>query len=328
MASPEHVEVAKQGTLAIKEWRAKHPGEGLDLSGADLSQAWLGRADLHKTNLRRANLRLAHLSEADLRQADLRDADLGAAELIGADLTKADLSWANLNSAFKRGTNLVGVRLWETVLADLTLSTAKGLDSIEHFGPSIIDERTLRASWPLPEVFLRGIGLSNHLIEYLPSLMGQAIEFYSCFISHSSRDQAFVQRLHADLQIKGVRCWYAPESLKIGDRFRVRIDEAIRLHDKLLLVLSGDSVNCAWVESEVEAAFEKERNATESDERRTVLFPVRVDDAVMESDKAWAGEIRRTRHIGDFRRWKEHNAYQHSFERLLRDLKAAKTTRP
>lgn len=35
-----------------------------------------------------------------------------------------------------------------------------------------------------------------------------------------------------------------------------------------------------------------------------------------------AAEIRRTRQIGDFSRWKDHDAYQQAFERLLRDLKA------
>ena len=54
--------------------------------------------------------------------------------------------------------------------------------------------------------------------------------------------------------------------------------------------------------SEVEAAFEKERK-----QKRTVLFPIRLDDAVMETDEAWAAEIRRTRQIGDFRKWKEHD---------------------
>ena len=45
----------------------------------------------------------------------------------------------------------------------------------------------------------------------------------------------FTQRLHADLQQKGVRCWFAPEDLKIGDRFRTRIDDSIRVYDKLLI---------------------------------------------------------------------------------------------
>lgn len=45
-----------------------------------------------------------------------------------------------------------------------------------------------------------------------------------------------------------------------------------------------------------------------------------VDDIV--KTQAWADDIRRMRNIGDFRQWKEHNAYQESFNRLLRDLKA------
>ena len=53
-----------------------------------------------------------------------------------------------------------------------------------------------------------------------------------------------------------------------------------------------------------------------------MLFPIRVDGAVVETDGAWAADIRRTRHIGDFTRWKEHDAYQQAFQRLLRGLKA------
>ena len=150
----------------------------------------------------------------------------------------------------------------------------------------------------------------------LASLVGKAIEYYSCFISYSSKNQDFAERLHDDLQAKGVRCWFAPEDLKIGDKFRTRIDEAIHIHDKLLLVLSEHSVNSKWVEKEVETAFDKETPD------HTVLFPIRLDEAVMKTDRAWAADIRRTRHIGDFSNWKDHDAYQKAFDRLLRDLKA------
>ena len=44
-----------------------------------------------------------------------------------------------------------------------------------------------------------------------------------------------------------------------------------------------------------------------------MLFPVRIDDAVMRTGKAWAGKIRRQRLIGDFTQWKDHDAYQTSF---------------
>ena len=90
----------------------------------------------------------------------------------------------------------------------------------------------------------------------------------------------------------------------------------IHVHDKLLLVLSKDSVNSSWVEKEVETAFEKEGVPNE-----TVLFPIRLDDTVMDITTGWPADIKRTRYIGDFKEWKDHDAYQKSFERLLRDLK-------
>ena len=116
----------------------------------------------------------------------------------------------------------------------------------------------------------------------------------------------------------GVRCWFAPEDLKIGDRFQERIEESIRVHDKLLLVLSENSVVSPWVEREVQAAFEREHRSG-----KLVLFPIRVDEAVMEASKAWAADIRRTRHIGEFGNWRDHNSYKKALERLLRDLKSS-----
>jgi len=40
----------------------------------------------------------------------------------------------------------------------------------------------------------------------------------------------------------------------------------------------------------------------------------------MERGEAWAVSIRRMRHIGDFRRWKDHDEYAKSLDRLIRDL--------
>ena len=97
----------------------------------------------------------------------------------------------------------------------------------------------------------------------------------------------------------------------------MRIDESIRIYDKLIVILSENSIRSPWVEEEVEAALEKERK-----QDKLVLFPIRLDDAVMETAQAWAASLRRARHIGDFRAWKVHDQYQKSFDRLLRDLKA------
>jgi len=102
---------------------------------------------------------------------------------------------------------------------------------------------------------------------------------------------------------------------------RDRIDQSIRIQDMLLLILSEHSINSEWVEDEVEAAYEQERQRG-----KTVLFPIRLDSAVIDTDKAWAAKLRRSRHIGDFTQWKDHDAYQKAFDRLIRDLKAEEPT--
>jgi hypothetical protein len=50
-----------------------------------------------------------------------------------------------------------------------------------------------------------------------------------------------------------------------------------------------------------------------------MLFPIRLDNAVMTTDEAWAAKLR-ARNIGDFRHWKDHEKYMKSLERVLRDL--------
>jgi hypothetical protein len=59
-----------------------------------------------------------------------------------------------------------------------------------------------------------------------------------------------------------------------------------------------------------------------------LLFPIRIDAAVMTVPEPWAADIRRTRHIGDFRRWKNHDSYPKAFQRLLRDLAPGPTAKP
>ena len=171
----------------------------------------------------------------------------------------------------------------------------------------------------IPETFLRQAGVPQAIIEQIPVLIGslKPIDFYSCFISYSSKDEAFAKQLHADLQQEGVRCWFAPEDLNIGDKIRPRIEESIRLYDKLLLVLSEHSIASNWVAYEVEWALNKEPEGVPN-----VLYPLRLDDAVMKTKAGWADDIRRTRHIGDFTHWKNRDDYQKAFSRLLRALKA------
>jgi hypothetical protein len=312
MHRDEAIELLKSGPDGVSEW---NQWRGQNEVIPDLSRAELRSADLIDANLSNANLR-----DADLRDALLIGADLSRANLSRANLSYANLSYADLSRTFLIGADLSQAVCERTSFGDVDLSKVKGLESIEHIGPSTVGVDTLvKSEGKIPEIFLRGCGVPDAFIEYLPSLIGsmQPIHFYSCFISYSSKDRSFAQRLYADLQGEGVRCWYAPEDLKIGEKIRVGIDESIRLHDKLLIVLSKNSVASDWVEKEVETAMEQERQ-----QKRVVLFPIRLDDAVRKIETGWPAEIRRSRNIGDFKKWKSHDIYQKAFDRLLRDLKA------
>jgi len=320
---------------------------GADLRWADLNRAILSGADLSRADLCEAELNRAILSGADLRGADLRWANLSGANLSGANLSganptspqpakPADLRWANLSGANLSGANLSGATAGRTIFADVTFGETKGLDSVIHQGPSSIGIDTVYNSrGNIPEVFLRGAGVPEPFIVHMKALVGamEPIQFYSCIIGYCSKDQGFAERLYADLQNKGLRCWYAPEDMKIRDRLCLSIDESIKVHEKLLLVLSETSIKkSAWVQHEVRRAMLRERP-----DGPLVLFPIRLDDTVMSTETGWPALIetiwpgietswpalvKRTRHIGDFRAWETHASYQKAFVRLLRDLKA------
>ncbi len=311
MANPEHVAILKQGVEVWNSWRWENLG-----IVPDLREANLGGTNLSGTNFSGANLMKAILCKADLSKAHL-----SRAELSGADLSRAELIETNLSKVNLRGVDLKNARCFQTIFANVDLSETKNLDSVDHKGPSSIGIDTLyKSKGNILEMFLLGCGVPDQMIEYTKSLTANPIEYYSCFISYSHNDhndEEFAKRLWEGLQAKNVRCWLACEDMKIGAEIRTTIDESIRVHDKLLIILSKHSVGSEWVKDEVEHAIDLEK-----ERKQSVLFPVRIDETVMESKTGWSANVRRQRHIGDFTRWKDHDAYSKAFERLLRDLKA------
>lgn len=300
-----------------------------DLGGADLTNAQLSNTDLFGTNLTNAQLTNANLynavltnatlSNADLRGADLSDVNFNASDLTDTDLRGAELSSTHFSGANLTNTNFTDAKLAYTVFASVDLQTVKGLETVRHEGPSTIGTDTLEYSHGnVPEVFLRGVGLSDTFIEYAHALVQKPIDYYTCFISYSSMDEAFAKRLYSDLQSEGVRCWFAPEDMDIGDKIQHRINESIRKYEKLLLILSKHSIYSTWVAYEVERAVNKEQAGMQN-----VLYPVRLDKTILMCEMEWAQDIKQTRHIGNFEGWKtNHDAYQDSFKRLLRALQS------
>jgi hypothetical protein len=320
MANEEHLQILRKGVEAWNIWRAANDRIRPDLTGANLNRAHLSGA-----NLSGAHLSGAYLRSADLRGANLRSADLSGSYLIFADLRGADLGGANLSSAHLGGADLTESRFGRTAISDVDLSEAKGLEAVTHVYPSSIGIDTIyKSRGKIPEAFLRGAGVPDNLIAFLPSLLGPGIEFYSCFISYSHQDEEFCKRLHSRMQAEHLRVWFAPEDMPGGKKLHEEIETQIRVFDKLLLVLSEASLKSAWVMTELRKARKAER-----DTGKRKLFPIRL--ATMEAIRAWecfdaeegtdlAVEVGQY-FIPDFSDWKSHDPFEAAFARLLKDLK-------
>src|SRR5262249_40089530 len=153
-------------------------------------------------------------------ESKLTDADLREANLCGADLRTSQLVRANLRGAKVEDVDFEGALCVDTIFDDLDLSRAKSLGAILHLGPSSVGVDTLfRSKGQIPEVFLGGCGVPDPVIVTLSALVGalEPIQYYSVFISYSPKDQPVADRLYADLQARGIRCFFDREDLKIGD---------------------------------------------------------------------------------------------------------------
>jgi uncharacterized protein YjbI with pentapeptide repeats len=338
---------------------------GANLRNADLTGANMIAASLINTDLSEASLVAARLSHAKLTECKFRGADLTGANFVAATLLFTTFYTAKLTAAKFREVSMLHVDLRYTVLSDanfksaqiafsnfrdstlvntsfdecnfsgnsfdsVDLSSVTDLDSVTHVGPSSVGVDTLYLSkGRIPAAFLRGCGVPDGLIEYMPSLLGmqEAVEFYSCFISYSHADEEFCKRLYSRMRDDHLRVWYAPEDMKSGIEMHEQIDRAIRVHDKLLLVLSETSMQSSWVRTEIHKA-----RAREQREGKRVLFPIRL--LPFERIRGWqafdsdtgtdvARELR-AYFIPDFSDWKNHDRFEASYRRLLSDLKAEK----
>jgi hypothetical protein len=216
------------------------------------------------------------------------------------------------------------------------LSPARGLELLEHEGPSVIGNETISLSeGMMPETFLRGCGLSDWEIEstklHQPSLSNeeindilyrvhglranQAIQINPLFISYSHADGSFVDKMDIYLNKKGIRFWRDTHHSTAG-RLERQIDRAIRLNPTVLLVLSGRSVKSDWVEHEARLAHKLEQEAG-----RDVLCPVALDDSWKTCQ--WPARLREQIEeykILDFSYWQDDAYFHRMFTRLIEGL--------
>lgn len=91
----------------------------------------------------------------------------------------------------------------------------------------------------------------------------------SVFISYSSKDRAFVDRIVRKLEEMGIYCWQAPEHIPAGSSYAKEIPKAIRECEVFLLFLSERSQDSIWVEKETDSAISERKN----------IIPFQIDDA-------------------------------------------------
>ena len=286
---------------------------------ADFSNANLYQAHFHGSGTIKTNFTGAILSEAKFDEnSTVHESIFTGALLVGTKFVPCDFGTANLAQAIFHGAFII----------DSDLSKCIGLVDAVHQGPSTISLGTIyRSNGRIADAFLLGTGIPESFIPFIPSLVGaqEGIQFHSCFISYSHKDEDFARRLHARMRAANLRVWYAPEDMQGGRKLNEQIETAIHLQDKLLLVLSEASMGSEWVAHEIYTARQREKR-----ENRQILFPIAL--CPFEQIRQWksfdadtgkdmAREVREYL-IPDFSGWKDHDTFEEKFTRLLRDLKA------
>ena|SRR6267154_2035209 len=75
------------------------------------------------------------------------------------------------------------------------------------------------------------------------------------FLSYSSKDRDFVNRLAMDIRARGFEVWYDQWELDVGDSLLSRIQEGIKQSSWLVVVLSPNANESRWVTEELNAGL-------------------------------------------------------------------------
>lgn len=319
--------------------------------------ATIERSNFNQAKLARSKFTNAQISgafgAADFFEADLSGATITAyledAFLVSTDLSSARFIGAQLKGAFF-GNNLYRETIFvmsdlsnvhvtspshidDATLAATAYETRRVLQIIQD-GKVALDGDDLREAQKSAtlgmsttrELFVANGVSQSHVIQIfnvMPTILGSST-YQSVFISYSSADEEFAQRLYNDLRTSGVNVWFAPHDMRGGRTVITQVTDAIRKAERLILVLSEESMHSNWVATEI---LEARRAEKESNTNK--LFPVRIVD--LEAIRRWqlfdsdTGEdlarIVREYHVLDFSSWRDALQMSESVTRLIRDLK-------
>lgn len=78
------------------------------------------------------------------------------------------------------------------------------------------------------------------------------------FLSHTSIDKPFVEKLAKDLERLGICVWFDKYEIKVGESILWKVDEGIQESEYLGIVISKEAWESEWVKTEISAAWEKQ----------------------------------------------------------------------
>lgn len=79
----------------------------------------------------------------------------------------------------------------------------------------------------------------------------------SVFLSHTSIDKPFVEKLARDLNCLGIDAWVDKYEIKVGESIFWRVEEGLRESEYFAIVLSPEALASEWVRSEIAVAWDK-----------------------------------------------------------------------
>lgn len=88
------------------------------------------------------------------------------------------------------------------------------------------------------------------------------------FISYTSSDKVVARRMAADLQAEHLEVWLDERKILVGDSIHRRVEEGISECDYLVLLVSQESLESAWVQEELNAIRTREKA-----DGRIILLP-------------------------------------------------------
>lgn len=93
------------------------------------------------------------------------------------------------------------------------------------------------------------------------------------FVSYSSKDKRFVNRLINRLLDLDIKIWFDVFEIKVGDSIIEKINEALDRTEGIAIIFSRNSIKSNWVKKEINTTLIKKLNKKKID-----IFPILIDD--------------------------------------------------